>query len=105
MDDSGRLRRLGAARDGPGLGFLGAGGEIGDQPQKFVALADEAVEAGLVQPEAFEIFGLFLGIAAAIAITAGAYLDLKESGVGMPTADDFRRFTGGDDTPPPPPPG
>jgi hypothetical protein len=51
-------------------------------------------------------FGLFLGIAAAIGVTAGAYLDLKESGVGMPTADDFKRFTGGGggDAPPPPPP-
>ena len=50
-------------------------------------------------------FGLFLGIAAAIGVTAGAYLDLKESGVGMPSADDFKRFTGGGgDAPPPPPP-
>jgi hypothetical protein len=50
-------------------------------------------------------FGLFLGIAAAVAVVAGAYLDLKESGVGMPTADDFKRFSGGgDDAPPPPPP-
>src|SRR5216684_8951013 len=31
MDDRRRLRRLGAARDRPGRGFLGAGGEIGDQ--------------------------------------------------------------------------
>jgi hypothetical protein len=50
-------------------------------------------------------FGLYLGILAAVAVAAGAYLDLKESGVGMPTADDFRKLTGGGgDAPPPPPP-
>src|SRR5262249_56430768 len=31
MDDAGRLRRPGAARDRPGRRLLGAGGEIGDQ--------------------------------------------------------------------------
>jgi len=50
-------------------------------------------------------FGLFLGILASIAVVAGGYMSLKDSGVGLPTSDDFKSIGGGgDDSPPPPPP-
>ena len=52
VDDAGRLRRLGAARDGPGAHFLRAGGEIGDQAEEIVAGADQPVEARLGEAEA-----------------------------------------------------
>src|SRR3984893_6567019 len=44
MDDGGRLRRLGAARDRPGRRLLGARGEIGDQVEQGVAGANQPVE-------------------------------------------------------------
>src|SRR5262245_45877035 len=46
MDDAGRRRRLGAAVNGPGAGFLRADGKIGDEVEQLVAGADQAVEAG-----------------------------------------------------------
>ena len=51
-------------------------------------------------------FGLFLGILAAAAVTAGSYMSMREAGVAMPSADDFKSLGGGDgdDAPPPPPP-
>ncbi len=55
----------------------------------------------------FVKFGLFLGIIAAAVTTYGAFMSLKASGVGLPSADDFKSFGGsggGDDSPPPPPP-
>jgi hypothetical protein len=54
----------------------------------------------------FVRFGLFLGIIAAAAITYGAVMSVRASGVGLPTADDFKSLGGGgdDDAPPPPPP-
>lgn len=47
-------------------------------------------------------YGLYLGILSAAAIAFGAYMAMKEEGLGMPGADDFRSFGGGDDAPPPP---
>ena len=35
-------------------------------------------------------FGLFLGIIAAAAVTYGAFMSVKASGAGLPTADDFK---------------
>ena len=49
-------------------------------------------------------YGLFLGILSAAAITFGAFTAMKEAGIDMPDADDFKSFGGGDDSPPPPPP-
>src|SRR6185312_7330544 len=62
VDDGGGLGGLGAGRDGPGTGFLGADREVGDQAQQRVAGADNTIEATIVQPEPFEELGaLFLG--------------------------------------------
>src|SRR5690606_23530805 len=49
VDLAGRLRRLGAALDGPGAHLLLAGREEGDEPQRVVAGADEALEAGALE--------------------------------------------------------
>src|SRR5690606_18531593 len=57
VDDAGGLRGLGAHRNGPGAGFLGADGEIGLQVQELVALADQAVEAGFFKAERGEVVG------------------------------------------------
>ncbi len=41
-------------------------------------------------------FGLFLGILASAAVTAGAYMSMKEAGLEMPpSADDFKSMGGG----------
>src|SRR5690606_16378654 len=56
-DDAGGLGGLGAHRDGPGAGCLEAEGEIGLQVQELVALADQAVEAGLFEAERGEVVG------------------------------------------------
>ena len=60
MDDAGGGRRLGAAVDGSGAGFLRADGEIGDQMQQLVTGADQAVETSLLEPERLEEFGALL---------------------------------------------
>ena len=54
VDLAGGLGRLGAAVDGPGARFLGAGGEEGDQAEQLVAGADHPREAGLVESEVGE---------------------------------------------------
>jgi hypothetical protein len=54
MDHAGRRRRFGAAVDGPGAGFLGADGEIGDEVEQLVAGADQAVKARLFQTHVVE---------------------------------------------------
>ena len=46
VDDAGRRRRLGAARDRPGARFLRADREVGDEVEQLIARADQAVEAG-----------------------------------------------------------
>ena len=51
VDDPGRLRRLRAVLDRPGAGFLGAGGEEGDEVEEVVAGADDPGEAGLLEAE------------------------------------------------------
>ena len=38
----------------------------------------------------FTSFGLYLGIIATAATTAGAFLSGKDGGIGIPTADDFK---------------
>ena len=42
-------------------------------------------------------FGLFLGIIAAAAVTYGAFMSMKDEGLEMPSADDFKSIAGGDD--------
>ena len=62
MDHAGGGRRLGAGGDGPGAGFLGAAGEVGDEAQQGVALADHPVEPAVIEAQALEEFGaVFLG--------------------------------------------
>ncbi|MCB2224445.1 MAG: hypothetical protein KQH83_09790 [Actinobacteria bacterium] len=59
----------------------------------------------LVTETDFMKFGLFIGIAAAAALTYGSFMAMKEAGLDMPDMDDFKSFGGGGDgTPPPPPP-
>src|SRR5450759_1500323 len=60
VDDAGRLRRLGAFRDGPGTRLLRPGGEIGHQMKQRVAGTDQAIESGLFEPDRFEIIGTLL---------------------------------------------
>src|SRR5882672_6196117 len=55
MDDARRLRRLGAAGDGPGFCLLGPCGEIREQAQETVSGADQAIEPGLVEPDGSQI--------------------------------------------------
>src|SRR5262245_33392357 len=55
MDDSRRLLRPRSVRHGPRARFLRAGGEIGDEAEQLVALADEPVEPWLRQAEFGEI--------------------------------------------------
>src|SRR6266542_1297199 len=57
VDRTRRLLRASAARHGPGAAFVFADGEEGDQPQKFVSLANEACQSALVQPVAGEELG------------------------------------------------
>lgn len=45
----------------------------------------------------FTKFGIFLGLVAAAAATAGAFLAAKDEGVGLPSADDFKGGSGGGD--------
>src|SRR5690606_18454354 len=61
MDDAGRLRRARSLLDRPGAHLLRPGGEEGDEAEKRVAGADEAVEAGLGEAERFQEL-LLLGI-------------------------------------------
>jgi hypothetical protein len=42
-------------------------------------------------------FGLYLGIVAAAVTAAGAFMAMRESGLSMPDADDFKSFGGGGD--------
>src|SRR5690606_2145381 len=54
MYDAGRLRRCCAPADGPGAGFLGANGKVGNQPQQIVACSDDTVEARLFKAKTIE---------------------------------------------------
>jgi hypothetical protein len=50
-------------------------------------------------------FGVFLGTVAAVVTSVGAFMSMKEAGLELPGADDFKSFgSKGDDSPPPPPP-
>jgi len=60
MDDARGSWPLGAAVDGPGAGLLRADGEIGDEVQQLIAGADQAIEAGFLQPQRFEKVGALL---------------------------------------------
>lgn len=40
-------------------------------------------------------FGLYLGVVASVATAVGAFLAMKEAGLSMPDADDFKSFGGG----------
>jgi cellobiose-specific phosphotransferase system component IIC len=48
--------------------------------------------------------GIFLGLIAAGVVTVGCFMAMKEKGLAMPDADDFRSLGGGGGAPPPPPP-
>ena len=54
VNDTGRLRRLGALHDRPGAGLLRADGEIGLQAQQPVAGGDHPIQPALVQAEPLE---------------------------------------------------
>jgi len=58
VDGAGGAGRLGAFLDRPGAGFLGAGGEEGDEAEQLVTGADQPVEAGLLQPQRLQELGL-----------------------------------------------
>ena len=45
----------------------------------------------------FTSIGIFLGILAAAAVAVGGWMAMKEAGLEMPTADDFKSIGGGDD--------
>src|SRR6516165_1473401 len=51
VDLAGRLGRLGPMLNGPGMRFLRAGGEEGDQAQKRITGANDAAETGLLKPK------------------------------------------------------
>src|SRR6185437_11231581 len=55
MDDAGGLWGASALGHGPGPRFLWPGGEIGNEPQELIALADEAVQAGFGEPKLGEV--------------------------------------------------
>src|SRR5215472_14955681 len=59
VDDAGRLGRLGAAGDGPGLRLLGPGREVCEEAQETVAGANKAIESRLLEPDRRQIFGAF----------------------------------------------
>src|ERR1700730_16915561 len=60
MNHAGGGGRLGAAVGGPGAGFLGPDGEIGNEVEQLVAGADQAVETGLLQSKRVEKLGALL---------------------------------------------
>src|SRR5215472_14712138 len=62
VDLAGRLRRLGAVLDGPGMRLLWARGEERDQAQQPITGADDAGEAGLLEPERGQEFTPVIGI-------------------------------------------
>ena len=45
----------------------------------------------------FTSFGIFLGIIGAAAVAAGGWMAMKEEGLEMPSADDFKSIGGGSD--------
>src|SRR5438128_300145 len=63
VDDAGRLRRLAAPRNRPGLRFLRADGEEGHEVEQRIAGANDAGEAGLGEAERGQVFAL-LGLVA-----------------------------------------
>src|SRR3984957_18685203 len=59
VDDAGRLRGPGPLLDRPRARFLWPRGEVGDEVQELVTCANDAAEAGLAQPDRFEVRLLF----------------------------------------------
>lgn len=49
--------------------------------------------------------GIFLGILAAAGVTYGSFMAMKEAGISMPSADDFKSVAGGSDDGPTDDPG
>jgi len=49
-------------------------------------------------------WGLWVGLVAVALTLVGALMAMREKGIGMPSADDFRSFGGGGGAAPPPPP-
>src|SRR5262249_578939 len=56
MDCARRLWRFGPLRDGPGPRLLRPNSEIGHQMQERITRVNQAIEAGLLEPDRFEKF-------------------------------------------------
>src|SRR5690242_11853487 len=63
VDDAGGLRRLGAVPHRPGMRFLRADREEGDEIEQAIAGVDDAREAGLAEAERREILRLLALVA------------------------------------------
>lgn len=59
------------------------------------ALATLLILLKLLADNDFTRFGIYLGLIAAAATAAGAFLSGKDAGVGIPNADDFKGDGGG----------
>ena len=59
------------------------------------ALATLIILLKLLTDSDFTKFGIYLGLIAAAATAAGAFLSGKDAGVGIPNADDFKGDGGG----------
>lgn len=59
------------------------------------ALATLLILLKLLADNDFTRFGIYLGLIAAAATAAGAFLSGKDAGVGIPNADDFKGGDGG----------
>ncbi len=79
MNDAGRLGGRGALLDGPGAGFLGAGGEVGLEAEGVEAYVGEGGEAGF-----FLAYGLeeFEGLLLVEFGEVGFQLGVEEDGLG-----------------------
>src|SRR5271166_6071421 len=62
MDAACGLRSPSAALDRPGVCFLWADSQKGDQVEEPIAGANDAIEPGLIEPERSKIFGPFAGV-------------------------------------------
>ena len=66
---------------------------MGEEPLQALAGTVEAtllILLKLLADNDFTKFGIFLGLIAAAATAAGAFLSGKDAGVGIPSADDFK---------------
>ncbi len=72
--------------------FEAQAGNLGTEQMAMVlgAVGTLFILLGWLVDNDFTKFGIYLGILAGIAATAGAFLTGKDVGVGIPTADDFK---------------